>query len=246
MRKTLAVLMLAALLPVGIRAQEKKEEPGSELVSKVFEVKPGSLERISNALRSLLGHDAVRTDSSVGMVIVRTRAELMPAAEQVIKRLDVAVQPPSNVELTFYLVQATHDPLPGAVVPPELQSTIAQLKNVFAYQGFQILDTTLVRSRGGRDVAASGVLSLDKDESTPYSLSLRPSVQGDDKARSIRIDELKFNTRMLVNTAPNARNYLEASIRADIDVKEGQKVVVGKVQGSQRALILVVTGKIVD
>lgn len=205
-----------------------------------------SLERISNALRSLLGYDAVKTDSSVGMVIVRTRKELMPAAEQVVKRLDMAVPPPSNVEITFYLIQATHDPLPGAAVPPELQSTIAQLKNVFAYQGFQILDTTLVRGRGGRDVSASGAFSIDKDESTPYSLSLRPSVQGDDKARSIRIDELRFNARMRANTGPGPFQVVEAAIRADIDVKEGQKVVVGKVQGSQRALILVVTGKIVD
>jgi hypothetical protein len=38
------------------------------------------------------------------------------------------------------------------------------------------------------------------------------------------------------------------TVRANLDVKEGGKVVVGKtgIEGNQRALLLVVTGKIVD
>ncbi len=95
MRKALLALML--LLPLGIWAQEKKEEPKPELASKMFEVKPGNVDRIAGALRSLIGGgDAVRADRNLGMIVVRTRPELMPAVEQVVRRLDTAVPDPEQ------------------------------------------------------------------------------------------------------------------------------------------------------
>ncbi len=254
MRKVLLVLML--LLPVGIPAQEKKEEPKTETVSKVFEVKPGNVERIAAALRSLLGGGAVTANREVGMVVVRTQREMMPAVEQVIRRLDTTVPAANNVEITVYLVEASREPLPGAGnIPPDLQPTVTQLRNIFAYQNFQLLDTAVLRSRSGQTAQINGILSFGKDMVTPYRLRLRPTVQADEKTRSVRIDDLEFSTQIRLGTPPAPGEtprvpygLTEARINADIDVKENQKVVVGKtgLEGGGRALILVLSGKIVD
>jgi hypothetical protein len=121
------------------------------------------------------------------------------------------------------------------------------LRNIFAYQNFQLLDTAVARSRSGQRAGMNGVLSLGK-ETVPYQLTLQPSIQADEKTRSIRIDGLRFSTRVPINSPSGRQGQYEAAINADIDVKEGQKVVVGKtgIEGAERALILVLSGKIVD
>jgi uncharacterized Zn-finger protein len=247
MRRIALALML--LLPIGTWAQEKKEEPKPEQTSKVFEVRPGNVERITGALRNLVGHDAVKTDRNLGMIVVRTQPELMPAVEQVVRRLDTAVPIPNNVEITVFLLEASREPAAGASIPAELQPTVAQLRNIFAYQNFQLLDTAVLRSRSMQTANVNGVLSVvsfGKDFTLPYQVRLRPMVQTDDKARSIRIDDLRFATQVPVDSAGHPR--VTASIEAEIDVREGQKVVVGKtgLEGTKRALILVLSGKIVD
>jgi hypothetical protein len=146
------------------------------------------------------------------------------------------------------MLLATQEPAAGGGVPAELQSTVAQLKNVFAYQGFQMLETAVLRGRPGESVMANGVLSAGKEDSAQYSLSFRPYVQSDDKARSIRIDRLEFSVNRHSVKPQGFQPSTSIAIRSDIDVKEGQKVIVGKtgLEGNQRALILVVTGKIVE
>ncbi len=154
----------------------------------------------------------------------------------------------------MYLLEASREPPAAAAsIPPDLQPTVTQLRNVFAYQNFQLLDTAVLRSRSGQMAQMNGVLSFGKDETAPYHLRLRPTVQADERTRSIRIDDLRFSTQRADQPAfPRLPALLqkaaEASIIADIDVKEGQKVVVGKtgLEGTQRALILVLSGKIVD
>jgi hypothetical protein len=162
------------------------------------------------------------------------------------------------VEITVYLLEASREPAPaGTIIPPDLQPTLTQLRNVFAYQNFQLLDAAVLRSRSGQMATMNGVLSFGKDESVQYGMRLRPTVQADERTRSIRIDDLQFSTEVPVGPPPpqpgqivplGGRRRIQARITADIDVKDGQKVVVGKtgLEGTQRALILVLAGKVVD
>jgi hypothetical protein len=148
-----------------------------------------------------------------------------------------------------YLLEASREPPASAAsIPPDLQPTVTQLRNVFAYQNFQVLDTAVLRSRSGETAEVRGVLSLPKDVAVRYQLRLRPTVQADERTRSIRIDDLLFSTQVPISPQPSGSRWEEARINANIDVKDGQKVVVGKtgLEGTQRALILVLSGKVVD
>ena len=58
---------------------------------------------------------------------------------------------------------------------------------------------------------------------------------------------MRFGARIPFGTAPNFQ-FTESGFNADLDVREGQKVVVGKtgIGSSTEALILVVMAKVVE
>jgi hypothetical protein len=66
----------------------------------------------------------------------------------------------------------------------------------------------------------------------------------------VRFDALKLAMKVpVVVDGKGAINYLDLGISTDVDVPEGKKVVVGKtsaVEGSDGALILVISAKVVD
>lgn len=229
MKRALAVL--ATLFAAGLWAQEQ--------AVKVFTVKPPNVERIQHTLKMVVGEGNVTVDSASATLVVRTSAALMPAVEQVVKELDAAASSAKNVELTFYILEATKEPAADAApLPAELQPAIAQLKSVFAFQGFRLLDTALVRSRSGERVDASGQAQVEGGTSG-YNLHLQPSVSSEATPPTIHIDNLHFQQWM---------KGTNVGFSANVDLKEGQRAVIGKtsMEGSRSAFILVASGKIVE
>jgi len=80
------------------------------------------------------------------------------------------------------------------------------------------------------------------------------SLSSDEKGRTIRLDDLRFTARIVVKkkqeepSAVIGYESIEAGFGTNVDVREGQKVVVGKaaVGGTNTALILVITAKILE
>jgi hypothetical protein len=226
-----ALVVLATLLAAGLWAEEQ--------AVKVFTVKPPNVERIQHTLKMVVGEGNVVFDSASATLVVRTTPALMPAVEEVVKELDAAAPSAKNVELTFYILEATRQPIADAApLPAELQPAIAQLKSVFSYQGFRLLDTALIRSRSGEPAEASGQAQMD-DSTTGYHLNLQPSVSSESHPATIRIDNLHFQQWMKAT---------HVGFSATVDLKEGQRAVIGKtsMEGSRSAFILVASGKIVE
>jgi hypothetical protein len=108
----------------------------------------------------------------------------------------------------------------------------------------------VIRTRAGQGGDASGVVdNASKSEFKTISQvkfkSASPST--DDKGRVIRIDNLRVGLKVPVVTGGKL-NYIDTGIVTDVDIREGQKVVVGKtnMDGSDRASIVVLTAKVVD
>jgi hypothetical protein len=122
-----------------------------------------------------------------------------------------------------------------------LQPVADELKKIFSYKSFRLLDSILLRTQPGNRATASGVIIAPTGESkTPYSFEVQPSaVTEDPKGRLIRLDNLNLNIHL-----PGDRN---AGIHTEITVREGQRVVVGKSNiGTDQSLILVVTAKVTE
>ena len=184
----------------------------------------------------------IKADRDLHVLAVSAPAETIAAIEDAIKRLDVPSAAPKDINLTAYLVLAS-ERADVNEVPAELQPVTKELRGIFAYKSFRMLDTILVRTQPGTAGHAKGVIgSTGPDASkTPYEFVVRPSAVTDDPGgRLIRLDTLSLSLRV-----PGG---MDAGINTEITIREGQKVVVGKsnLGAADQALILVVTAKVAE
>jgi hypothetical protein len=168
--------------------------------------------------------------------------ENIAAAEAAIRQLDVE---PKNLELVAYFVVGTNLPeRNGGAVPADVRDVITQLKSTFTLKEYSMLDTLSLRTRAGSAAETIGV--LDASSSPRLTIfSIRNATVGDDGA--IRIDRMHAGLR-IPQSMQNKVDYMNTGIDQDVDVKEGQKVVVGRASlaGPEKALFVILTAKVVQ
>ena len=135
--------------------------------------------------------------------------------EAAIKEFDIAPVPPKNIELTVYVMTGADLPSP---VPKELALIEKQLMAGGPYKGVRLTDTQVIRIRPGQPGESGGI-------------RLRAaSVNAGEKGRVISFDGLRVSLKT-------------ATVNVDIDIPEGQAVVIGK---SNPDGLLVATAKVAE
>jgi hypothetical protein len=230
------------------------EEP---LLSHVYQLKyadPKGLVKLLSPYVPQIG-GSIQFDDHLKALAITTRKDAFTDIEQIIKQFDVPPPPVLNIDVTIYLMSALGTPSSGAV-PPELEAVVKQLKNTFSYKGYQLIDTEVMRVRAGQGGEVSGVVngapSVDGNKTISYVKFRSASVSTDEKGRAIRIDGLKVGFKIPTTSGSGSGQkqyqYIDTGINTDVDIREGQKVVVGKsnMNGSDRASIVVLTAKVVE
>jgi hypothetical protein len=212
---------------------------------KLIEVKNLDITQLSGFLMAF----GVRYSGIPGsrLIALNGQKENVIAAEEAIKRMDV---PRKNIELTFQIIAATVQ-ADAEKVPADLEPVVKQLKSAFLYQGYRVLETMFVRNREGSYGRATGVMpGPPGGRKAFFSVEFRSSsISTDSKGAVIHLERLQIGGRL--PTGVNAKgetDYQNAGIEADVDVREGQKAVVGKssVDVKDGAIFMVVTAKVVD
>jgi hypothetical protein len=252
---------MAVFAGAGLWAQEeKKDKPeaveaarAQQSVVRVYQVNPGNITGIRNTLMNI-GIKEVSANS--GVLIVRTSADLAPAVDAIVTKLNSAPAP-KNVELTFYILQgfkepstegdrffASPDPAVRDQTPSGLHYSLLQLQSAFDYRSFRLLDTAFMRGRSGQRVILDGRVSGIVKDLSDYTIQAELATSSDAKPSTIRVDNLQVRIR----TRIPGIGLRDIGFTANLDFKEGQNVVVGKtgIEGNQSALIVVATGKVVD
>jgi hypothetical protein len=242
--KKLAILILFAAV-FCLQAEDQS-------VTRVFQLKYADPRSLSVLLSQ---YGLVKSDQTLKAVTITTRDNTaLLEVEQIIKRFDVPPPPPppvQNIDVTIYLMSALGTPSSGAV-PPELEPVVKQLKNTFSYKGYQLIDTEVMRVRAGQGGEVSGVVNgapaVEGNKTISQVKFRSASVSTDEKGRAIRIDGLKVGLRIPVISGQKQFQYIDTGINTDVDIREGQKVVVGKanMDGSDRASIVILTAKVVE
>lgn len=254
--KTLLLVLTVLVASSGLAQEAKKPETQANepqnTVQRIVEVKHASPDRLRSLLEIFGIH--IKSDHALKTIALSGPAENVKAAEDAIRRLDVP-SPSRNIESTFYMIMASQKPEGNGKLPGELDSVIKQLKTISAYQNYRLLDTIVLRSREGMSSDTSGALPLSVQVSgTPQpgtyrlqfaSVSIDPDVKSGHLAH---FNNLNFTARIPLPSGPNSFQLHENRILTSVDVREGQKVVLGKanVDGGDSALILVVTVKMID
>ena len=184
-------------------------------------------------------------------------ADKVAAVEAAIKQLDAA---PKTIELTVYFVVGGDQPtLTGGTVPQDLRDVITQLKGAFAFKDYKMLDALTLRTRAGSSADTSGILNA-ANPPRMSQFSIRNATVSED-GTTIRIDRMHAGLRIPYTrrevggtdakgaaSAQKSVEYINSGIDQDVDVKEGQKVVVGRssLEGPQQALFLILTAHVVQ
>jgi hypothetical protein len=227
-----ALVAQTAVVPPSAQAPEPPRQ------QRVFMLKYADARNVANVL-DIFGY-GIKADRDLHVVAVSAPAETMSAVEDAIKRLDVPAAAPKDIDLIVYMVVASEQPSAGGNLPPELQPVADELKKIFSYKSFRLLDSILLRTQPGNRARTSGIIAPTGDSHATYNFEVQPSaVTEAPKGRLIRLDDLTLNISL-----PGDRH---AGIQTEITVSEGQRVVVGKSNiGTDQSLILVVTAKVTE
>jgi hypothetical protein len=146
---------------------------------------------------------------------------------------------PLNLELTVYLVSGLAQAQPKDEVPAELFLTLQQLRGVFAYKSYKLIEAVTLRGRNNAGSEVAGELP----DYSHYDFRYARARISSETPHTVRLDSLRLEiTRGHVN-----RNDVIALVSTDLDIKDGQKTVVGKsaVNGTD-AVFLVIVPKVVE
>ncbi len=224
MKKTLAIGLLA-LAPIGW---------AQEFVRKVIPIKYADMRQVKD-LVSVFGANCVQIGDSIA---VNGHSDAVDAIEAALKKIDVPPPVAPDVELTVYLVGASSGPTSQAQepLPAGLEPVMKQLHGVFAYRDYRVMESFVMRVRPGTRGSNSGTIA-DKDF---YSFGFRSLTLTEESGHhTIHVDGLGL-------TLEFATDHAKSMIGADIDIGEGQKVVVGKTSLPNSAVILVLSARVVD
>jgi len=160
------------------------------------------------------------------------------------KPLALVLSPPNataNLELTVYLVSGFAEAQATArdEVPQDLAATLQQLRGVFAYKSYKLIDAVTLRGRnnGGSEVAG------ELPDYSHYDFKYVRARISSETPHLVRLDSL----RLEITRRHTDRLETVALVSTDLDVREGQKTVVGKsaVNGKD-AMFLVIVPKVVE
>jgi hypothetical protein len=247
MKKLFSTMLISLLCAEALLAQPP--------VQKVVTIKNGNLNGILRTVKDLAPGNNLLISTDNEHIILSGPKDAVTGFEEVIKQLDVPPVAQSNVEIDAYMVVAStradsHNPIPA-----ELEPVVAQLKGLLSYKSFRLLDSFVLRARSGERGENSG--SVEPSSPAPEGVKIsyhfefnKIRVDKGETARLVRFDNLRLdiNAPVGINTKGEVR-WSGASIHTDVDVPEGKKVVIGKtsgIEGSDGALILVISAKVVD
>ncbi len=235
-RLLLALVLIAA--PVIAQPPQDPTEKIQKLVTLKY-AEPAIVRR----LLGNFGVDISWDDHSKVIALSGPRSRVT-TAEDAIKQLDVPAAAQKDIELTIYFVVGSDQPnLAGNPIPQDLQSTVAALKSTFPFKGYVLLDVLSLRARSG--VSADTTGQAGGNRFTQFRVR-SASIDGD--GSMIRLDGLRAGLR-IPHSEGGKTQYTDTGISTDIvDVKEGQKLVVGRssLDGPEKALFLVLIAKVIN
>ena len=250
--KIIALLPLLASASLGLAQTKSDVQLPSDV--RMYEPKnltPDKAMRVAISVHNLIGNVGLSWDEVMHAFVIRsTNSAAVDMAEALLKKYDV---PDPRVEVTVYLVRAATAPppptdprvttLPPNPVPAELKAAIDEMKGALNYDRFTLWDVIVLQPKGNGG-ELQGILPSDPgSRSYIYTVTYGiypggPITEG----KTLNLANFTFSVKM-----PQGKEDVESHIRTDVTVREGQKLVLGKIRllpGANADLFLVLATKV--
>lgn len=220
--------------------------------SKVLEVKYRDATSLSQVLRQLgsgFKGAMVHPNNEFKTITVRDFPENLATIEEALKRLDTPAAARVNIELHMHVLLASNTGTASAEVPAELRDVLTQLRGTLKYRNFELATSVVQRlTETQRGLRGKGTAEISKPAGSvgtqmlPYDYLINAvSVTSNaDGGLTIQIGEFVFSTGLTSSTLDN-----RTQVQTALNLRDGEKVVVGTATLGDRALIVVLTAKLV-
>jgi hypothetical protein len=217
--------------------------------SKVFDVKyrdPSMLAGVLRQLGSGFKGAVIFPSTEFKTLTVRDFPENIATIEEALKRLDTPAAPRPNIELHMHVLVASNGGGTSADVPAEIRDVLTQLRGTLNYRNYELAASVVQRltetSRGLQGTGTAEVPSGNPgtpNTAMPYEYYINgvTLVQNATGAASIQISEFTF-------TAKESERD-RARVATALNLRDGEKVVVGTATLRNRALVIVLTATLV-
>ena len=215
--------------------------------TKVFEVKyrdPNSLHNALFNLGSGFKGSTMSSNAEFRTLTVRDFPENIATIEEALKRLDVPAVPRPNIELHLHVLIASNAGGTATEVPADLKDVLTQLRGTLNYRNYELAASIVQRlTETPRGLQGSGIAELPStnpgtpNSSMPYEYYINnvSLVQNTTGTASVQIAEFTFVTI----------EKERARVQTALNLRDGEKVVVGTATIRNRALVIVLTAKLI-
>jgi len=245
----------------------------ADTVTKIVHIRYADAARLADLAGSGVPKIRIDADRTLKVIVVKGPERVVASVEQTIHDLDVpsvssATLSAKDVELTVSVISGSNsaEGQPETQGSPDLAPVIRQLRAIFPYKNYQLLSSMLLRSRENSKATNSGVMkntgNTNYSQPSSYVVGFDAvDVSQDGGKPNLHVRNFRFTTRIpfipgapggagekdLPYAATQFQNH-EITIGSDVDLREGQKVVVGKanIANSDSALFVVLTARLVE
>ncbi|MBV8550072.1 MAG: hypothetical protein JOY54_02145 [Acidobacteriaceae bacterium] len=260
MTKTAMLVCLALWTGIaGAQTAPSASEAQPTRITKIVRVRYANPEKLAHLAGPGMPVD-INADNALQAIVIKGTPAAVATVEQTIRELDVPanVQTSKDIELVVSILGGSSKPdfFRGGEVPEPVAPVVKQLRAVFPYKNYQLLSSMLLRSREGEAAKSDGIMQsfagAPNGYPTTYTIQYGgASVSSVEGSPTVHLRRFGFISRIWVAagtpSASETRSF-DVSIETDVDLREGQKVVVGKanVENGDSALFVVLSARLVE
>jgi hypothetical protein len=220
--------------------------------TRLFEVKhrdPNQLFKVVRTLGSGFKGSSVSVNNELKTITVRDFPENLAVIEEALKRLDTPEAPSPSIEFRIHVLVASNAAPAANDYPAELSDTVKQLQSTLKYKSYVVMASSTHRTREGagevsnKGVAEAKLFDVTTPQNNPifYGYGLR-SVSLDGAA--VKVENFTFEIRFPINVGTEMR-WEPLGFNTPVRINEGERVVVGTTTLQDRALMVVLSAKII-
>ncbi len=238
--RTALVLALAFVLVGAGLGQESKPKMRQEIV-KLKYIDKGDIRLVLSTFLSPYGR--ISPTERSGLLTISDIPENVEKILEVIRELDVK---PADIQFSIQLILASAEDDPGrsdALIKDD--PLIKELRSLLSFKFFYPLDSSFVRALHGE------YSEVTMGPEAELKLALRPKHIKEDKQDLIQVEARlsKIVSRVYAPGATETQSPYSSItlLTSNFTMKSGEKTVVGvsKLDGGDKGLILIITGKVV-
>jgi type II secretory pathway component GspD/PulD (secretin) len=233
----LCVIVAIFLVSVNVTlAQETSPKMKKEIV-KLKYISGSEFLKSSIAYPFLSPQAKFNVSPSSGLVTISDYPENVEKVLALIREMDVK---PADLQFTIQLVLGSQTSEEKQDETLRDDPVIKELKSLLNYKSFYLLDTSLIRAIDRENS------QVTMGKNAELRLELRPTYVKEDKENSIQVRARLSKIGGIIGSGENARREATTLLESNFSMKPGEKTVVGvsKMDGGDKGLILIISGKV--